>query len=234
MFNLYVCAKDGDKQSTLELTELVVDYGIQALDRLTANVADTAMGQDHFIIGPVVYAQRYMSKHTAFAFYGEMEYYIPRRETRFFIVQKNPAQFARDYDSEVDAQANLNFLMQQATNTLYPTAVTITTKPGFITHFYATFNAYWDLYNGGIGYDFWSQSKEHLGHLKGRCTPGGPLNLCAGKKQAAYEGKIFAQLASQLCGDGYNMRIALRGDTTVHHKGIGRSFIVNVDFILDF
>lgn len=237
MFNYYGGTKDGAKSCKLALTELVVDYGIEALDRLTAVLADAPLGQEHVLIGPMLYTKHQVWGRNSIEFFGECEWGAPDSELRFFKVQKNPADFVRNYaDASPDAvNSNLQFLQQQATNTLYPTAVKIRVHPGFITHFNAALLTDWnDYFSTMIGYDFWNQADEKLGDILCRYTPGGPLDFASGRKPGARESKIFGGINTTFCETNYTIRCNLTGDITVHHHGIGPSATAALGILFDF
>jgi len=236
MFRLFCGATVAqDRTSALQLTELMVNYGIAAINTLTANVADSPLGEQHYNLGPLFHIKKHIAGCIGFESYNELKYTIPGSEIRYFIVKKNSADFMRDYSSAADAVANLTFLSEQASNTLYPTAVCITTRPGLIFKTTTALTILWhEKSQLSIGYDFWLQNREQLGSVHKRYTPGGPLNFAIGTKFAAHEGKIFGNLSTLLCSTSRDIYIALRGDTTVQNKGIGRSFTISVAFGLDF
>jgi len=235
MFSLF--AGTPQKSCMLELSELVVGYGIEALDRLTATLADAPLGQQHVVLGPVLYTKQPLGFTTSIEFFGELQWSAPATEVRFFKVKKNPADFNRDYenDDEDIAQSNLNFLMQQATNTLYPTVVKIRTHPGMVAHFNTALITNWNEYFTSVfGYDFWAQMKERLGHVTHRYTPGGPLDFAAGTKHSAREGKLFGSLTTNFCSTNYNVHVTLSADATVSNYGIGRSATAALALLFDF
>ncbi|CAM6000389.1 unnamed protein product [Sphagnum balticum] len=240
ILNLAFCTTLGDKESKLNLFELGTGYGIAAIDQLAETILDTSLGQQHFNLGPIFhYQQPFRCKGnfwSSFEFYGEMKYYIPGNETRFLKVVTDPAAFNRDYASEADADSNLLFLDQEMTNYFFPAIVKIKTKPGLMFHTNVALNGFWQEWEAGIGYDFWAQLKESFGKLKCQASGyGTTLDYCAGRKFTAYESKIFGQFGMRLCGvSGYAMRFLVRADTTIQHKGIGNSFNLALNFIIDY
>ena len=207
------------------------------MDRLTEILADTPLGQQHFSLGPMLHVQQPMGNHFDIECFGEIEYLVPGNEIRFFKIIKNPEEFNRDYASAALAQDNLDFLDQQATLFLYPAATKIKVKPGAVFHAWTEINAYWwKDFQASVGYDVWAQKQEKLGCVKMQYTEQGtgPLNIAAGVKHGAIEGKLFATIGTTLCGGSYDMRLVFRGDATIHNTGIGRSFTAGLNFILEF
>ncbi len=229
---------NNNKQAGLQLEELMVNYGLLALDRLTTMIADMPLGNPHVSFGPIIQGTKRCNTTIDFLFTGEFQYSVPANELRFFNVIKNPFDFTeRDYTSDDPsvAEANLLFLDQQARNTLYPAAVKIETKPGMILHTKTGFAANWtDSLKSTIGYDFWLQGDEKLGPIKQRYGIPGTLELAKGTKRKAYEGKIFADLSTIFADERYVLFIGLRADATVHHRGIGASTTLGLNLKLDF
>ena len=229
----------GDKESLLDAKELAVGYGIATLDQLAETLCDRSLGQDHVNLGPIIHIQQPVWSHncfeSSFELYGEMKYSIPAHEVRFLKIITPAAAFNRDYTVEADADSNLAFLDEQTTNYLFPAIVNIKTKPGLMFHTTAALNGFWNEWEAGLGYDFWAQLKEKFGRLKCQASGfGSTFDGNAGRKQTAYEGKIFGQAGMRLCGETFAMRFLVRGDATVHHKGIGSSFTASLNFIIDY
>lgn len=242
MFNLGICAipeLQNDKKSALDLRELNVGYGIAALDQLSETVLDLPLGQKHVNLGPIVHIQQPIwcrnSFASSFELYGEMKYSIPANEDRFFKIITPAADFNRDYASEAAADSNLTFLNQQTTNLLFPALIKIKTKPGLMFHTNIAFNGFWEEWEAGIGYDFWAQLQEKFGQIQCKGWGyGNRFDLAAGRKFSAYEGKIFGQAGMRLCGETFALRFLIRGDATIHQKGIGNSFTLGLNFIIDY
>jgi len=234
MFNLFQCAAAGNKESQLDVSELIINYGIHALDRLTANVARTDLGQGHVILGPLVRIEKQLHRCAIIKFNGDIQYSIPASQLRFFKKIKNSQDFQRDYTSADQAANNLLFLEQQAAATLYPTALPVTVQPGLIFHVNSALHGHWNDFNGTIGYDIWVHGKEHLLRTKKSCKKYKYLDYAAGTQYGAYEGKLFAELAVSLPVESYVIRFALNGDTTIHKRGIGKSFTLGLNFKIDF
>jgi len=248
LFNLYTC----EPKQYIPLSELVVDLGIAALDRLSANVLDTPMGQQHASIGPVFRAVGCTNDGVAaLQVTGEVSYLVPQDEVRFFKVKKDLASFNRDYTDPDTAQKNLNFLSSQATNTLYPTAVKIKVHPGFIVNITAAALITAEHFSATAGFNMWGKTRESFGCINCRypvCDPqrndyGGisrytsdqPLDFDAGKLTGGYQGRLFGMVSGLIRSHPtFDVRVGLRGDGTIFTSAIGYDFTLAVDFIIDF
>lgn len=102
-------------------------------------------------------------------------------------------------------------------------------------HTNIAFNGFWEEWEAGIGYDFWAQLQEKFGQIQCKGWGyGNRFDLAAGRKFSAYEGKIFGQAGMRLCGETFALRFLIRGDATIHQKGIGNSFTLGLNFIIDY
>ena len=216
----------------IEGVAIITELGLEALDKLTANLTDRPLGNNgHFSISPTLEHHYHWSDHLQFITYAGLEYLFAADEDRFFIVAKNPAAFNRDYNDTNQANSNLAFLNQQAINTFFPTNVPCTTvTPGIIvkvsTGFcYEGYNCY-----SMVGYDFWWQAREKL--KLNQTVP--PLVLWKGIKPSAHQNKIFGYIGGKLHIWDYDVRLGLRGDFTVESRGIGKDFTIALDINVDF
>jgi len=242
LVNLYQCgALQGNFTSQAQLTELIANYSITALDRLGSILLNNAAGDQHLNFGPTLHLAYEFLPCATFDLIAEAAYYVPHDEIRLFKTVKAIVNFQRDYDNPDDALANLNFLSQQATDTLYPTAVNITVKPGMMMHFATLFTAHKGVFTGTFGYDFWCRSRETFGTIHQRYSPsninyipGAPLDFEQGTKPSTYQGKLFVGLLGDINNDCSKSRIGIRGDITIHRRALGRDFTISLDFISDF
>lgn len=251
MFNLYSASLSGDQNAAVALSTMVASSGIAALDRLSTILLNNPLGTQHASVGPVFRADAY-SKYHSFGIQvtGDIAYYIPQHELRFFKTIKNPQAFDRDYNDSAQAQANLNFLMQQATDTLYPTAVCIKVHPGWTINLTGAFRFLRPDFELTFGYNLWAKTKEHFSPIEdsyGICDPFAALypeprynvqkvlDITAGQSAHALQGKLFASVTATITpGHSYNIRTGLRADATIHNYNLGADYTVAVDFILDF
>lgn len=248
MFNLYLADTSNAK---VALATMVANLGIDSLDRLSSILLNNPLGTKHVALGPVFRADGCLTHpDITFQVTGDIAYYIPGNEIRYFKTVKDPQSFDRDYSDGAQAQANLNFLMQQATDTLYPTAVCIKVHPGWTINLTSALRFFRPKYTVTVGYNFWAKTHESFGCLDktfGVCDPfsalyGEPrynndkiLDLNAGKLSSALQGKIFTSITSVIKSHGsYDIRTGIRADATVHTYALGRDFTIAIDFIIDF
>lgn len=235
---LYCRAQLGEPGQKVLLAETVVDLGVAALDRLSSILLNNPLGQQHASIGTVFRLERCIHPSVRAHVTGEVSYYIPSAETRCFLVKKDPAAFDRDYNNPDLALENLDFLSQQATNTLYPSAVNLRVHPGWIFNITGLLEMSAPHYRVNLGCDVWGKTKESFGPLHFHYSPGspcGPFNLDKGKLGNAFQIKLFGSITSEIKSEhSYNARIGLRGDATVYSIGIGRDLVLAGDFIIDF
>lgn len=233
--------------NTIQLTELIADYSISALDRLGSILLNNTAGDQHTNFGPTIHLAYEFCNHSTFDIIAEAAYYLPAQEIRLFKTNKSVVNFNRDYANTAQALNNIYFLSQQATDTLYPMAVDIKVHPGMMGHIAAFFTTHYSALTATIGYDFWCKAEEHFGPICQRFNPinpnyitGAPLDIARGTKPAAYQGKIFASLLGEIhqapCGNVgcSTSRIGIRGDYTLHRRAIGKDFTISIDFIMDF
>lgn len=239
MFDL---AFDGSKRASLDLSELVINYGLEAIDRLAGNLIDLPMGEQHVNLGPLFHLEPCLSPHGTIGLVldGELKFTLPAHEIRLFRIKKNGLNFDRDYLEQTQLCQNMRFLDEQSSHFLYPTPVRISTRPGIIAKASAALLAQvHESVQLTVGYDFWGQTREHLGKISCVFTPldfaPQQLDLAAGTKHKAYEGKIFAGILGKICTkDFYPVHIGLQGDATVHNHGIGKSYTVGMHIGIDF
>lgn len=252
MFNLYNASiVDDNVNAKVTLATMVTNLGIDALDRLSSILLNNSMGTRHVAFGPVFRADGWLKNHDiTFQVTGDIAYYVPRNEVRYFKTVKNAQSFNRNYNNSAQAQANLNFLMSQATDTLYPTAVCIKVHPGWTFNLTSAFRFFRPKYTVTFGYNFWAKTHEQFGCIDktfGICDPfsalyGEPryngdkvLDLSAGTLSSALQGKLFASITSIIRSHGsYDIRTGIRADATVHTYALGTDFTIAIDFIIDF
>lgn len=230
------------KRAQLELSELWISYGLEAIDRLAGNLIDLPMGEQHVNLGPLFHLEPSLSPHGTIGLVldGELKFTLPAHEIRLFRTKKNGLNFDRDYLEQTQLCENMRFLDEQSSHFLYPTPVRISTRPGIIAKASAALLAQvHESVQLTVGYDFWGQTREHLGKISCVFAPldfaPQQLDLAAGTKHKAYEGKIFAGILGKICTkDFFPVHIGLQGDATVHNHGIGKSYTVGMHIGIDF
>lgn len=226
VIDLFLCEGPEQRNNRRKGLEQALAFLTSALDRLTANLADTPLGNGHhFGIAPVVEIYSKYNDCFSFWFYGAIEYLAPANESRYFIRKKNKAEFNRDYDNPDDAETNLAFLNEQLIETLNPFCVSTCVRPGVLVKLRPMIE--WDLskYNLFVGYDFWWQGKEKF--VKFHCDPAfiNTRALQKGYKPKALQQKLFAELwAHCYATSAVEVKLFVKGDYTFANKGIGKDF----------
>lgn len=228
LFNTYFCC-DPDllDKCKAEITAYLLAFGTGALDRLTANVGDLPLGQEHVSFGPIATYTLELKDGISWENYFAIEYFFPRKRTRFFLANVNPLEFARDYTDPAQAVGNIAFLQQQIVNLLFPIPACVTVHPGI--------NAQWTSYfaydqcnfHGEFGYDFWFQGKEYIGASAQQREQ---LLIHPGVKPWAYQSKLFLKLI----GNCNNWHIGFQTDITIRSRGIGKDQTFAVMYSYDF
>ena len=188
------------------------------------------LGQQQVSLGPTLEQYYRCSEHTSLTLFTAFDYFFPKKETRLFKTIKTAEEFDSDYSStdETVACQNLEFLNKQAQDTLYPPCVCIKTRPGVVIKAAATFAWDWRFGQFALGYDFWCRTREKL------YAPNLNFDFADGRLFSATQSKIFARLMLQKADDVRGWRAALRGEGTVHSRGIGKDYGIVLDFIVDF
>lgn len=235
-----LCLAAGSPDAKAVAFETLTDLLLGSLDQLTANLADRSLGQQHFSIGPTFYCQQYLTPIVSIIAYAGVDYWFPRREIRFFLVNKNPADFAKvnadgqlaieDPDALATniASADNEFLAIQTVNFLYPTAICIDVRPGFVAK--ASIALAFDSYHThvALGYDYWRQGNEKLIMVPEN------LNAAAGLRPKAFQNKFFGRIFAHHRGAHHDIRFGIRGDATASSRGIGKDFTLALDVLIDF
>ena len=223
-FNLALCDEGKNlKQAKAEGIAFLV--GI--LDRLAGNEVDLSLGNNgHFGFGPAIKLNRTFGCHWSAQLDGYAEYDITSTETRYFLSAKNAAMFDRDYQNELLAAVNLQFLSTQFVNTFYPIAMQTRVRPGVqavltgqiigdFTHMHIRFGA-----------DYWYQGKEHVSFSCENGYSYSDLQVSKGLIPSAYQAKILGEIGYKKEAKKIDWSINLGSDYTVAHSGIGKDFTV--------
>jgi hypothetical protein len=232
MMALNLCTPLDDETSKNEASRMAVNFGIGALDILSANLAETSLGNGgHVGLAPKITYEYHPAPWIGWYNTAHVEYLAPCNEERFFIVHKDKAAFAaHDFEDESKDQENLAFLNQQAINTLYPNLLLTKVTPGPICY-YATqlhLDGTWgSLY---VGYDFWWQGQEHI---KLACRPTQVYDIGRGIKSSAWKHTLFSGIDCPLPYLFDSARIGFDNSFSFATQGIGKDYTLalHVDFM---
>ena len=218
----------------VQAEEILLQFGIKALDRLSTILLETGLGNNgHLGIGPVIEHRMCVTPKLEFRTRTNLEYIIPARERRFFILKKNPEDFERLNNLDPDnSHEDLKFLEQQIIQTFFPEGYNTQVHPGLI--FKLTNELSGSLAKNKIlinlGHDLWWQQGEKLGKIN--APPGIRENLRRdiAKRPPAFQSTLFASLTYFRRGRKYDWCLKLYGDRTFLRSGIGREFNFGLRF----
>lgn len=237
LFNLAFCFSGAQqREANIVIKKETTDFLVGALDRLSTILINTPLGNNkHFGIGPQINLRYILNDYWSMHTYAVIETFLMHKEKRFFLIEKNPKDFDRDYTNEANAEQNLLFLNAQLINTIYPHPVCINVRPGFITKFNHVFMFDSACWHGSLGFDYWRQEKEKFERILDGCITK-PLAIKKGIRPSAQQGSFFGNFGYY--GSAYCDRITwhalLTGEATIFNQGIGKSFTVGIRAGIDF
>lgn len=240
-FSIAALIDAGQNQNAEKATALGLAFATGAFRALSHNLLDSGLGYGNHVGLGVSYAtkgrlsfiiQRPWAHHVKMCSRMILQYYTPGMETRSFVENKNPADYAAENfnidrleNDSVYAQERLDFINEKFIQELYPFQLRTMVCPGFILQ---STSGYYFEYRGWkaqLGGDFWAKSGESFGKI---CTPPGtpPLIISCAKRPAAIQSRIHGLLAYSIPGVLSSWTISLYGDKTYWSKGIGKDFNV--------
>lgn len=232
-FNLLpVCNNQTPVQTTLATNVLrteLTDFLVDALDRLSTILINAPLGNGkHFGFGPQIDFRYTINEFASMHTYASIESYTPHREPRYYLVQKQPEDFTRDWSNPDLAGANLAVLNRLIVNTVFPVGIITTVYPGFrfqANHAVMYKSKHWDL---KFGFDYWYQAKEHITPLLDVIPCELPINIPKAFRPAAQQGKLFANIGyyDRLCNNTIDWYASLIMDGTVFNGGIGENYTI--------
>jgi hypothetical protein len=229
LFRAVIC-----EDNTTKAKEMGISLGVKALNRLTAVVANTPLGNgNHVGLGPLIEHMYYLTPDARFFINGCVEYLFPATEKRFFVARVPEKAFDRDYKDPEKATENLDFLNEQFINTLFPVASPTRVYPGTLIKLSTAFFYDTDCWQGSLGYDFWWQAAERVIPLHA-APPGEYFAVDIAQRPKAWQNKLFGKIIKYQQGSCYDWHLGLRADVTVSTKGIGRDFTLAIDVGIDF
>ena len=222
--NLALC---DDAKNLKEAKAEGIAFLIGILDRLAANEVDLSLGNNgHFGFGPAIKLNRTLGCHWSAQLDGYAEYDIPSTETRYFLSAKNAEMFDRDYQNELLAAVNLQFLSTQFVNTFYPLALQTRVIPGVQAVLTGQVIGNFAHLHVRFGADYWYQGKEHVSF---GCDNGygySELQVSKGLLSSAYQAKVLAEIGYKKEAKKIDWTVNLGSDYTVAHSGIGKDYTV--------
>ncbi|GEM_PF-3402409 len=225
-------------QAKNDLAALGQSYALQFLDRLSSTVIQNSLGQRQVSYGFLGEAFVALTNYTNLCVFFEWDQFVKGHEDRAVRLAITPSEsLERDYTNPALAQDNLTFLQQRLINILFPPIANLTVKQGDIikARFYTQTN--WRVFQWNVGYDLWYQDKERVLTCNTCALPTAQLDIKTAGKPAALQGKIFGGFNVQRHPEYYETfgwRAGLKGEATVNNYGIGKDWLVGMDFVADF
>jgi len=230
-----------DAQKAAEAIALLRCFGLGALDRLSANLLDSPLGNGgHLGIGLLLRSQTDLNKwllHTRgheFEWRNRvsLEYQLPANEKRFFVEKNCIAAFnARDFSSVENADSNLEFLEEQLVKRLYPVAFDVLIQPGIICRLDSRICYQRKRWGLMLGSDLWAQSRAHFKSIDAFGRLANQIDICKTETSGAYQIKLFGGLSYTCERPKRTWLFSLDGDATIANGGIGKdySIVLNVE-----
>ncbi|OQA36308.1 MAG: hypothetical protein BWY54_00118 [Candidatus Dependentiae bacterium ADurb.Bin331] len=207
-----------------QVQEIGVTFLLGALDKLSANLLDSEIGNGgHFGLGFFMDKRLYVTPRFSFDTHAEFEYLLPAMEKRFYINRKNPAEFARLLNPDLlECEEDIAFIQQQLIETLFPRVFDTLIFPGVLLKFstggHILISPKTDLI---IGYDLWWQQQERLGRIIATGNEEALARREIATKPAAIQNKLFMTATYEHNGDNGDWCISINVDKTFLSTGIG-------------
>lgn len=223
---------------------LLTEFGLDALDRLAANLLDTKLGNDgHVGVGLQIHIKNHLkyiinipwAQKVRIINKISIEYLFPAIEKRFFAEKNNSDEFdARNFTDETKAEENLRFIEEELIKRLYPVAFDVKIFPGFIFHWISKLCFQGKNFGALLGFDIWAQTNKLFGSINSFGTMKTRIDICKAKGFFAYQAKIFSGINYKLERTKRTWYISLNADGTPSNIGIGKDFTITLNVEANF
>lgn len=227
---------------------LVTTFVLGALDRLSANLLDTSLGNNgHFGVGIFGRSHMHLSAilkrpwadKIVWNWRGSIEYLSGKELKRMFIKFPDPLEFEkRDFNTpdEILAQEYVTFLEQQLVDQFYPPFIETMVHPGLIIRSTNSFTYFPSHFGITAGSDFWYQTKEsfEINNIDASSNTLNVLRINTGKNVNAYQWKLLLQGMWKIERPKRDWIISLNGDYTLINYGIGKDWSLGFNFEAHF
>ena len=227
-------------------TPQVLDFGIAALDNLSAILLDTPLGNGgHFGLGVflrnksplnAIIKQEWARNFTMRSFLS-LEYQFPAVELRSFALPANEALFnAHNFDSEdlIDINNNYDFINQQITDRLFPLVLQTRVNPGIIFRWSSQFCYERENHGFTLGTDTYVRNKEKFSDIDANPSTKKMIDSFNARSPLAYQSKAVGSVFFKIDKPDRLYTVALIGDYTFMNKGIGADFTLGLNFDVTF
>lgn len=213
-----------DKKSTeIASFNQAIAFAFGILDRLTANVAETSLGNNgHVTIGPLLEYAHKFNDCLAITTQANVQYVTPGNEIRSFIPKISPKAFDRDFNNPAKAVENLEFIKDVIIARTFLTPLKVKVQPGAIAQVNSYVTYAFDWLTASLGYDFWYQAQEKFKSIE---HPHPSILISPAMNPAGMQHKLFGSLLGSLeHGEDGLLQLGLRWDYTFASQGMGRDF----------
>lgn len=229
---LFLMAQDPTPAVQQAAFDIVQNYVLGAVDRLSANLLDTPLGNGgHMSLGVLLRTETPLASYlkrwwTEFIFLDSrisLEYLFPHFETRSYILRNSINDFmVHDFTNRAMADQNLIFIETELSRKINLLALETRIQPGPIFRWtskgcYLTSN--WQII---FGTDMWIQFKESQHRINTFRLALRALDKRAAQNPFAYQAKLFGGIQYAIERDNYRIQIGLDADSTYTSSGIGR------------
>ncbi len=232
--NTLLC-NDNEALSDATLRRELTEGLTEVLDRLSTILINTPLGNGkHFGFGPEVDVKWYLNEYFSMQSYASLQAYTPHRANRFYLIEKTPEDFDRDWRDTSMTGENLVTLNRLIVQTLFPVGVRTTIHPGIrfqFNHSVLYKSEHWDL---SLGFDYWYFGEEKQQLLLPVVPFNLPLVQRKGCRPAAQQGKIIGNIGYFNQAECYDWNFGLNFDATVFNTGIGRNYTISFRLGLEF
>lgn len=235
LFNLALCTDGiGEKrEANRKISRNLQSFLVEGLDRLTTILIDAPLGNGkHVGLGPQIdftydFNSCWNTHGTAI-----IEGFLPHKERRFFIKLPKERDFKRNFRDPDHADQNLNLINKLAIETLFPTPLYVSVRPGYLVKIRQLIRYESNFLNGSLGLDYWRQSHEHFLNISPELYKKYAIKKALHKP--AEQIKLYGSLGIKGANNIYLWHTLLTADYAIYNRGIGRGFIVGVQAGIDF
>jgi len=240
---LFRLAENPTKESPEVVFRLLSKFFLGALDRISANLLDTKLGNGgHFGLGIFLrskvplnpFIKKSWAQNLAYANRLSIEYLFPVTQKRFFINKINQKQFERNFSDTSKAQENLTFLEEKFIQRIYLRAFDTRIQPGIIFRWTSKLCHQGKRWGFNIGTDFWIQDKEKFRSINASQKTLAQIDIAKAIPPVAYQGKIFGSIVLKVERPQRTWFITLNADGTASNQGLGEDYGVSLNIETTF
>jgi len=240
---LFRLAESPTKESAEVAFRLLSKFFLGALDRISANLLDTKLGNGgHFGLGMFLrnrtplnlLIKKSWAQNLTYASRISIEYLFPATQKRFFINKINQKEFERNFSDASKAQENLTFLEEKFIERIYLRAFNTKIQPGIIFRWTSKLCHQGKRWGFNVGTDFWIQDKEKFRSINASQKTVAQIDIAKAIPPVAYQGKIFGSLVLKIERPQRIWFITLNADGTTSNQGLGEDYGVSLNIETTF